>query len=115
MKLRGLENVLGNIEKAVAEAGEATEEGLYAAGLIIEKDSIKRTPRDTGHLRNTAYVNAQGKKVQVGYSAEYAPAVHENLNAHHGVGEPKFLEHAAQAREKEALAAVADAIKAAID
>ena len=114
MKLNGLTQVLDNIKKAVALAGEATTEGLYAAGLIIESESIDRTPKDTGHLRNTAYTEAQGNKAQVGYSAEYAVKVHEDLNAKHKIGEAKFLENAAKAKEQEALAALGDAIKRAL-
>lgn len=115
MNLHGMENVLQNLRTEFAAAGEATERGLYAGGLIIEQDSLRRTPRDTGNLRNSIYTNAlPGRKVEVGYTAEYAAAVHENLEAHHNVGEAKFLEHAAQDKEREALEAVVDAIKGAL-
>lgn len=129
MKLKGLETVMSNLRAEFAAAGQATERGLYAAGLIIEKDSLRRTPRDTGALRNSIYTNAlPGRRVEVGYTAEYAPFVHENMNPSSGVprggnkrgtywdvGEPKFLEHAAQAKEQEALEAVAREIKSTID
>lgn len=115
MKLKGIETALQNLKATIAAAGKATELGLYAGGLIIEKDSLRRTPKDTGHLRNSIYTNAVGKrKVEVGYTAEYAPAVHENLEARHPIGEAKFLERAARDKEQEALQAVQDAIAAAI-
>ena len=115
MKLNGLSQVLNNIKKAVALAGEATQEGLDAAGLIVESESIDRTPKDTGDLRNTAYREVQGKPLRVGYWPQYAPKLHEDMKAHHEVGEPKFLENAAKAKEQEALAAVGDAIKRALN
>lgn len=129
MKLRGIETAVQKLQATFRATGEAIELGLYAGGLIIEKDSLRRTPKDTGHLRNSIYTNAVGKrKVEVGYTAEYAAAVHENLSPSHGiprggnkrgtfwdVGEPKFLEKAAHEKEQEALQAVQDAITAAIE
>ena len=40
-------------------------------------------------------------KVRVGYSAPYAVYVHENLEAHHPVGQAKFLEAAARRYRRE--------------
>lgn len=44
---------------------------------------------------------ANQPKVRVGYSADYAVYVHENMEAHHPVGQAKFLETATRRHRQE--------------
>ncbi len=73
---------------------------LYEEALIETKESIRRTPRDTGALRGsheTGRPEHKGRDISVtirvgGPAAGYAVHVHENLEADHPVGRAKFLE-----------------------
>ena len=70
------------------EAGEVAAENavIEAADLVLEL-SLELCPIDTGHLRSTGQVIIDGDGyatvATVGYSADYAIYVHENLEAHH--------------------------------
>ena len=74
--------------KRYREAGEIAAENaaIEAANLILE-ESLKLCPIDTGYLRSTGKIVVQGSgygiQVTVGYSADYAVYVHENLEAYH--------------------------------
>lgn len=75
---------------------------LYAEALVIQRESMKRTPVDTGALRASHVTKApesNGGEISVkievgGPAAPYAVFVHENMAAHHEVGQAKFLESA---------------------
>lgn len=102
----GLKVVLGNMRKAHQEIKQGQRRGLTKAGLIIKREAMKRTPVDLGNLKGSAYSDLDpysGKFVEIGYTAEYAPIVHEDLEARHTVGEAKFLERAVNAKRGEAL------------
>jgi len=66
--------------------------------LLLKNKAQKRTPVDTGFLRTSAqhHVETAGDSFKsiVDYTADYAIAVHENLNARHPVGQAKFLRDA---------------------
>jgi hypothetical protein len=77
-----------------------TDAEIPGAGAPHGKDEIKN-PRFTGHsgfLRGSATSEPAvqvGTDIQksIGYNADYAAAVHENLEAHHDEGtQAKFLE-----------------------
>lgn len=73
---------------------------LYAEALKIQRESMKRTPVDTGALRAshvTRIAQDDDDAIEViiqvgGPSASYAVHVHEDLEAAHTVGQAKFLE-----------------------
>ena len=75
---------------------------LYQEALLVQGDSMEHTPVDTGALRashETERPVFSGADVSVtikvgGPAAGYAVEVHEDLEAHHEVGEAKFLESA---------------------
>jgi hypothetical protein len=81
---------------AIKEGGRA----LYQEALVEQKESMRRTPVNTGALRGsheTSRPAQDGGNVSVtitvgGPAAPYAVPVHENLDAHHPVGQAKFLE-----------------------
>jgi hypothetical protein len=126
--VKGLSKVLANINRAVKKIGGANLAGMYAAGLQVQREAMRRVPVEYGVLRASAYtqkVNG-GKDVEVGFTAEYSVYVHENLEqklkgqprpSGKGVywgpaGEPKFLERAL--REVDVAGIVAGYVKKAI-
>lgn len=52
------------------------------------------------------------ERLTVGYSAPYAVYVHENLEAHHTVGEAKFLEKPNRSERDKIAAIIRDELKA---
>jgi hypothetical protein len=94
-----------DIQRRIADA---TAEALWQELRLTLNESQRRVPVDTGYLRGSGYVAepvALGDRVigSVGYSAEYAYAVHEippyyiatrekRRGAHHSSGTWKFLE-----------------------
>ena len=53
----------------------------------------------------------QGQSVVVGFTAAYAIYVHEDLAAHHNVGQAKFLEQPARTLKRELAQIITDAVK----
>ena len=111
------------IKRALAALGTdvlpALAAALYQVGEGVMTDAKLLTPVDTGNLRASGHVSppaVQGSKVSVtlGFggpagsgnhggqsnaeSVGYAVYVHENMEAHHPVGQAKFLESALKAR-----------------
>lgn len=103
---KSINKVVGNIEaleiKIPLKAGAA----LYQEALIVQKESMKRTPVDVttkgggGTLRDsheTSMPYYKGKLLNVdikvgGPAADYAVVQHEDLTFKHKVGQAKFLE-----------------------
>lgn len=54
--LKGTANVLRKLNKAIKDQRSRTKKGLHAAGLVIKKDSVEKTPIDYGNLRSSAFV-----------------------------------------------------------
>ena len=67
-------------------ARAAVQAGLYNAGRLLVDESLKKVPCDTGELARSIYIKSgeNDLSLEVGYSADYAIAVHEN-------GKKKFL------------------------
>jgi hypothetical protein len=76
---------------------------LFQEAERVMAEAKRRTPVDTGALRSSGTVSAPtadagGFQVQLSFggpSAPYGLYVHEDLEAHHPVGQAKFLESAA--------------------
>lgn len=55
--------------------------GLKTAGLVLQHDSQRKVPVDTGNLKASAFTRSTGigwdAEVTVGYTAAYALFVHE--------------------------------------
>lgn len=97
---------------------DAVDAGLYAGGNIIMSDSIPRVPVDTGNLRASGYVTLpKDHTVEIGYGGSaksYAVPVHEKTEVRHEVGEAKYLERAAESREKNAREAINGRVRRAL-
>jgi hypothetical protein len=98
--IKGVKNVQARLKKfrksLVLQAGRA----LVEEAQVEQKESMKRTPVDTGALRashETSDFTLGKDTIEVsikvgGASAPYAVAVHEDLSAFHKHGQAKFLE-----------------------
>lgn len=74
---------------------EALEEAVAQEMVGVYREMMPRIPKDTGALRESAYVerSADGN-VEVGVAQSYGIFVHERTELHHPIGEAKFLENA---------------------
>lgn len=125
----GLSLVMAKLNKEIEGIKGATLGGLYASGMIVKKESMKKTPVDTGNLKGSCYIDTSSRigagqsstfrpMVFVGYTAVYAFRVHENIEqawkgrprisgtkkgTYWDSGEPKFLEKAVLENRKEVI------------
>ena len=96
IKISGVGRVIRNIERFGSIKADAVERGLGKAALVLKGATQRVVPIDLGNLRSSAFVRKIGAgfktRMIVGYSADYAVYVHENLNAMHKEGtRAKFL------------------------
>lgn len=100
--ITGIPQVVRNIERAIAGIETRSKAAMQEVGLVVKADALKRTPVDTGHLRGSAYIQVTSNRgqsvVEVGYTAAYAPYVHE-INKNYRIGSWKFLEFALRDNE----------------
>jgi len=93
-----LREVMRSLDDAITDVQRATQASVYKGALFLQRQVLPRIPIDTGTLRNSAFLDSNwdptAPMVRVGYGADYAIYVHENLKARHPVGEAKFLERA---------------------
>lgn len=75
-----------------------TRKGLQAASIEVASEAKRLTPVDTGRLRSSLGWNVSDLTAVIGTNVEYAPFVHENMDARHVVGQAKFLETAARSK-----------------
>lgn len=120
--VEGLEDVLANLNREIDGIKGRTVAGLLAAGLLVEGESNRRVPVEYGNLRGSSYARrAQDdpRAVEVGYTANYAVFVHENLEqklageprpsglgTYWNPGGPKFLERALNENRDSILAII---------
>jgi hypothetical protein len=60
-KLKGLDKVLSNLNKAIKKQRLNTSSGLQEAALVVKADSVKLTPIDLGNLRASSFVMVTGR------------------------------------------------------
>jgi len=87
-ELKGLPQVLSKLKGATTDIKNDAGRGLKKGGLFLQRESQKIVPRQLGNLANSAFTRSQGSGLQtdvtVGYTAEYAAYVHEDLDKAHG-------------------------------
>ena len=97
VNITGLDAVLSNLNKEVQKIENRTKSGLIEASLEVKKDTLPLTPIKTGNLRGSCYTltfeEQKGPAAEIGFTASYAPFVHE-INKNYTVGGWKFLERA---------------------
>lgn len=111
-------------ESVLQQFKKANRRGLQAVAIEVSGEAKRRTPVDTGRLRASIAWAADDKErshkgtwkgttvqyrvtapegeARVGTNVEYAPWVHENLDAYHKTGEAKFIEKAFKEKTKKA-------------
>ena len=109
--IKGFDKVKRNLNKEIMAIQGRSMQGLIEAAIFIRRDMEETPPLipiDTGNLRASWFTSPirEGAKfgLMIGFSANYAVFVHENMEAtfsRPGAG-PKFLE-AALSRNKEEI------------
>lgn len=114
-EIEGLEQAVANVWEYGLEGPKAMGRALYAEALLIMAVAKKLTPVRYGFLRASGRVDVpqitlSTISVEMGFGGPagtgnlgetnkqdvgYALPVHENLSAHHPVGQAKFLEQPA--------------------
>lgn len=119
----GLDDVLENLNKAIAKIKGDVIAGLLEAGLLIERESDKDLPVEFGNLKGSSYTRrhpTDPDAVQVGYTAAYAVFVHEateeklrgeprpsGLGTYWNPGKSKFLENTIEENRLKILMVIA--------
>ena len=85
MELKGIEEVINNLNSKLSEIKEISMKGLLQSAVLIRRDmdiTPPLIPVDTGNLRNSWTVVPNREKIQVmmGFSTEYAASVHERTS-----------------------------------
>jgi len=99
----GLSSTMKNIKRlSKYDSAKAYKNAMSEAVLVVQANSVKRTPVDTGNLRSShvpvvTKVSPDGAKGEVRVDANYAVYVHEMTQNRHPVGEAKFLSNAVNA------------------
>ena len=116
LKIQGVSRLVKQLESRAKNAGKGMRKGLYRGGLLLQRESMKVVPVDFGFLKASAGTRLIGaglkSEVLVGYTAEYAVYVHENLEARHLPGKSaKFLEQPLRDHHKEIMAEIKAGMK----
>lgn len=110
-EIKGEKELKAAFESLIKTTAKETRTAMLEAGLIVEQAAFKKTPKDTGNLRNSYRVFGDDRSVTIQNHAEYAAAVHEMPGTLSGEprkggkgnywdsGEPKFLEKALNENE----------------
>lgn len=117
-----LANIIKKLNAEIAKIEKKTASGLAAAGLVIRRDAQEHVPVDLTNLKASAYTDnfttPSGPVTEIGFTAEYAPWVHEmpgklagepRANGRgqywdpQGKAEPQFLRNALIRQEKKIL------------
>lgn len=102
VKLEGLRELNEKFRRMYPSYGQAWRRGIHHAGMFLKREAMKRTPVDTGALKNSARYRSHGTGWKtfgtVSYHMDYAALVHET---HKTKG--KYLENAYRENRKEIL------------
>ncbi len=85
----GLPTVLKNLDRANMKIAEAVHRGLVKGGRLLQAASMDIVPVQTGNLKASCFTRNVGGggfnvDIVVGYTADYAVYVHEDLTKAHG-------------------------------
>lgn len=133
VEIKGLAEVNKALNSTIAKYPGATLAGLIEIGLKIQRDAQERVPVWLGKLKASAYTRKaidHPSAVEVGFTAAYAAAVHENVEmklagkprpnrkghpkgtVYWGPkGEAKFLEKAVRRAEQGLARGLANSVK----
>jgi len=87
-QIRGMDNVLRNLNKEITKVEGLSMKGLIRAAIIIRRDMDKTSPLipiDEGNLRASWFTDprrtSKGPSLRMGFAANYAWYVHEMVGA----------------------------------
>lgn len=100
VKLIGVPNMRNALKSLAKRFPDDVATAMFQEAQVEMTEAKRRTPVEFGNLRASGTVlrpERKGRDVVVpmvfgGVAAPYAIYVHENLDAHHDVGQAKFLE-----------------------
>jgi hypothetical protein len=113
--------LLKGLGEARERAQAAALRALDIAGEQVIGDAQQLCPVLTGALQASgtaeepAQVVGDGVQKIIGFKTAYAAAVHENLTAHHTVGQAKFLETAVRNDAGKVKEYLADEVRKALE
>jgi hypothetical protein len=128
-EIKGLAEATKGLNNVIGQYPRVTLAGLLEIGLTIQRDSQQHVPVQFGKLKASAYTRKaldNPNAVEIGYTAKYAAAVHENVEmkwrgkprrkpkrtVYWGPqGEAKFLENAMRRAERGLLRDLASRAK----
>jgi hypothetical protein len=83
----GLNNILKNLNKEIRAIEGRTLTGVRKSAIFIQGESQEIVPQRFGVLINSAFTDSEmtnkGPVARVGYTAKYAPYVHEMPDSNH--------------------------------
>lgn len=86
--VHGTAKASNDLRRRRAQFGRNIERGMLRGGTFLLDQSNRIIPVDQGNLRASGFIRHSGKGlkviVRVGYTANYALYVHENLDFAHG-------------------------------
>ena len=110
VSIQGAEEVIARLNREIRDMKNRTELGMLKGAQVARGEAMRLTPVDTGNLKGSYEVssdqNLSGPRAAVANHADYAPYVHENLEAMHKNGTAKFLEKAILNNTDEILKAI---------
>lgn len=118
IKLEGFIELTNKLNKSVSQISDTVQSALLDCGNDLQQKAVDITPINTGALRASAFTEAESggnPSVIVGFEEEYAIFVHENLEAHHPVGQAKFLEQPLKENADKYVGHVRDKVQELID
>jgi len=113
VRVEGIEIVNANLKREVAKIEGDTFRGVKIALAWLSGVVLKLTPVDFGILRNSIFTSATKRKgvidAIIGFTAEYAPFVHEKISANFKAPgtQAKFLEEPVMENQTEILQIIA--------
>jgi hypothetical protein len=94
IEIKNLDKIRASLLKSPQIVGKHIQKAINESIIELDAEGKRRTPVDTGRLRNS-YEQRYGRLYgEIYVSASYAIYVHEMLRNRHKVGEAKFLENA---------------------
>ncbi len=84
-QMKGIDGVIKNLNKEIKGIEGRTRVGMAKVGLFVEGKAMKECPVVTSNLKNSHYSESfnttKGPGCEIGFTASYAPFVHENPRA----------------------------------
>ncbi|KAA0004644.1 MAG: HK97 gp10 family phage protein [Thermoplasmata archaeon] len=100
IKIKGLKELREAFKRAPLKTKDEINKAIAKSGFLVERESKKITPVDTGRLRASIRTDLMPMKAVIAPHTDYAIYVHENLRARHKPpGQAKYMEKGKQKAE----------------